>query len=144
MNKTSLTLSILLLLSLGFIFKAEILTYITPKVDDSGLVDEVKEKQNQIVLIFNIVEKNIFGQDAPDDPKPQPAGKCSTCNGTGKVRQGDGHITDCVACDGKGYTSTQKANHVLTDFQIDQRYNALLNNSVNKKCEDPEFCEVNF
>ena len=41
--------------------------------------------------------------DAPA-PAPSPSGKCSTCNGTGKV--GDGRVfTDCLDCGGDGIVS---------------------------------------
>lgn len=35
---------------------------------------------------------------APVKPKV-PTKDCTTCKGTGKVRQGDGHVTECPDCD---------------------------------------------
>jgi hypothetical protein len=52
------------------------------------------------------------GGVAPPQP-PKPEGCCKDCGGTGKIRQPDGHLTDCPCdADCKCKANRSKANAV--------------------------------
>jgi hypothetical protein len=60
--------------------------------------DEVQNIINTVNESFDKAEKKVFGDepdepDVPSGPDPDPD-KC-ICQGTGKIVQGDGHITPC-------------------------------------------------
>tara|TARA_Y100000385_G_C12897082_1_gene552567 strand:- start:297 stop:710 length:414 start_codon:yes stop_codon:yes gene_type:complete len=71
------------------------------KFSSSGLTnDEVKVIIEDTTESFSEAEREILGED-PDPPKPcvpsgpDPDPKKCICKGTGKIVQGDGHVSTC-------------------------------------------------
>lgn len=55
--------------------------------------------EGQLAVAYALRTINPIEPDVPNpDEDKVPRSECTECNGTGKVRQGDGHVTDCVAC----------------------------------------------
>lgn len=139
------------LLLVFLVFKNDILEYTESlNVKSSVSQEDIDFKKNKISLIFDRVEVSIFGDSpvGPDKPKPKPGDKCLECKGTGVIVQGDGHVTACVPCDGKGIFKDVISGIDLllkrtNDEMIEDRYENIFGFKDDpKQCVDGESCEI--
>lgn len=56
--------------------------------------EDLKSELDRINLILDKYEKQML-EKTPVVPTPKPSEECK-CNGTGKIVQGDGHVTPCT------------------------------------------------